>query len=273
MASNAILSIVNRLSNLITNIQSRLDTLETNSGLKAAPTRAPDSQTDEKITALENLVKELKLSLAQNKDDSSKDRTLIESTIMFKVEQYVNRSIKERMDIMSVSTDEKIRKLDIDQRVEQAFKKLTSDLEPRIRASIMPDLETRILSSLPQVSSTGAATVDPALIAKIKAIEDKLNKPTPPFDDNRISVIEEKIRSLAVPKDNIALEAKLLSFDDKLRELEGIDSRLRILENKIDTNAVSTSATTDTTTTETTQALENNEFVQARRKVTRGRKA
>ena len=277
MSSNTIISVVNRLSTVVTNLQNRVDAIVNDSTTKRSghgdQGTSVTSNISEKLDALDTIVKELKLSSAQGKDDLSRERNLIESSIMFKAEQYVNRSIKERMDIMNITFDDKLRKVDVESRIEQAIRKHLQDFEFKIRG---------IVDEQVRVGGGGGADASKlqGIENRIKDLEGRINS------INNVDVekvVDEKVRTIV--SDTASIKSKIQYVEERLKvnitsdtndRISSIETKLRDLETELIKSVARGGEVTATPASEPVAEIvaavaDNSEFVQARRKIGRGR--
>lgn len=118
MSTSHLIAIVNRCSAMLNSMQSKLDDLETKVATSSSiPTIGANTQSvtyasqeildkaNVRLSNVESMVKELSKSLldarttfTQSRDDHTKEKAALEASIVFKVEQIINRSVKERMD-------------------------------------------------------------------------------------------------------------------------------------------------------------------------------
>jgi len=267
MSSNTVISVVNRLSTVVSNLQNRVDAI-VNDTVKRGGHDDRDSVTanikasahiTEKLDALDTHVKELKLSSAQGKDDISRERNMIESSIMFKVEQYVNRSIKERMDIMNITFDDKLRKIDVENRVEQAVRKQLQDFELKIRG---------IIEEQVRVNSGGGIDIK-GIESRIKDLDNRIHA----IDVNK--VVDEKVKTII--NDTASIKSKMQYVEERLKvnvtsdtneRISSIETKLSELESEL---AKKMTSEVTTVSEPVAEVADNTEFVQARRKIGRGR--
>lgn len=259
MASNSLISAVSRLSSMIANIQGRIDAID--AGNKQS---SNDPQILTKIAEIDNMLRDVRLSQAQGKDDLSKERSLIESSIMFKVEQYVNRSIKERMDIMNISIDDKLRRADIEARIDQAVKKCVQDVSLCANDNENAQDPTPLIKSLDDKLNLLEARLND-ISKKLLTIDDRMNTTTKDVG-LRMASVESRIKSV---ENNSSVPT---IFESRFKALETLISTI---EGKIKANEEGCSSTkksgSTTETQVTEQPPENSEFMQARRKIARGR--
>jgi hypothetical protein len=126
MASSTMMAIVNRCSGLISNLQAKVEEIEAKLGgggsAVAASASAASSQASveehaklsAKVASIETTIKELskslleaRTSLALSKEEAIKDKAMLETTLNFKMEQMINRSIKERIDLAMAELKQK----------------------------------------------------------------------------------------------------------------------------------------------------------------------
>ena len=216
------MSVMNKCLALIGTLQTRLDALEQQNGMEtvgkgglqknaqaqsSVNSMALETQT-KRIDTLETTVRDLtrnisdlRTTLAQCRDDIGKDRSLVETSVMFKVEQFMNRSIKERIDHsmqdLKMFTENRCSDVEtgMHQKVQQMFFEHDANVKKTVDASVA-DVRTQLTTQITQLSSqvqaatTTVASVPFTAIAPNKVDIQALNTRTPSPTPSPPTIVE-----------------------------------------------------------------------------------
>lgn len=226
MSANALYSIVNSLASSMNAINS--DILHIKSKLSNTPSTAPavvsapathvvQAYDDAALRTQIKMVEEsVKKSVQQLKEESGKERTLVETTLSHKLEQHFSRLVKERIEILR---EEMKQYVDSKSGVAPAS---TIDTTPQLRDELKRYIDTKVaaipspMPALREELKQYVESLKPASEAPEPSIEDNLAD----LDLNTVSVgdFEIDIKSSGVKKQRSGRRTKKVEIAETIAE-------------------------------------------------------
>jgi hypothetical protein len=224
MSNSTIVSAINKSLSLLSSLQTKVDALELqlNNGV-VTPSSMPNQASyvaiatfesqNKRVDTIETSVRDLtrnmsdiRTALAQCRDDISKERSLIETSVVFKAEQFMNRSIKERIDNnmydIKAFTENKCSEVEgnVIARLQQMMFEQESSLKELILKACVEQVKPPIVSSPIIVSpSPSSSTVDVDATTVTPLTEPVAQVESPPLNVERNIDILDEATSVSPP--------------------------------------------------------------------------
>lgn len=211
MASNTVMAALNKCLSLISGLQTKVDAMElkvahggitpqSNVAYVSAPTfdlhvkRVDTIETQNR--EMTRTLADLRNALANVREELVKERSVIETSVMFKTEQFCNRSIKERIDntMFDIKTMNENRAVDLENNLNSHVQQMLFEQETNIKTYIdkqLASLRSTIASNPSQaqdvlpvatksVASSTPVPIEPPVPSTTTALDLESPCPSPP---------------------------------------------------------------------------------------------